>query len=77
MRGLRTNWRIFVTSNQHYRVIGMSTNKVKRRFAPLNQSRGSVIEPTIPTVDGIIFDVDGTLCMSVSWPIKHETHLLH
>jgi hypothetical protein len=66
MRGLRTNWRILVPSNSHYRMTGMSTNKVKRRFAPLNQSRGSINESALPTLDGIVFDVDGTLCISVS-----------
>jgi hypothetical protein len=40
----------------------MSATKLSRRFAPLGSS--SKTAGNVPKLQGVIFDVDGTLCMS-------------
>jgi hypothetical protein len=38
-------------------------SKIRRRFAPLNPQKLPSASKDVPTLEGIVFDVDGTLCM--------------
>jgi hypothetical protein len=48
-----------------------SSQHGKRRFAPLGQSATD----GTPALQGIVFDMDGTLCMSKQTPSVFETHM--
>ena len=42
-----------------------------RRFAPLDPSKKSMEDKDAPSLNGIIFDVDGTLCMSSKYKPRY------
>ena len=50
---------------QHISVLSMSSHSApgRRRFAPLVKSSEDKCDDGIPRLKGVVFDVDGTLCM--------------
>jgi hypothetical protein len=77
MFGFRTNWAFIATTTRNNIIGKMTSSKLKRRFAPLNQSKSTAAEPDIPILEGIVFDVDGTLCTFISRHLNKDAHLFH